>query len=65
MSARIAREQLFVFFSEHAMALFAIASAESFQAQRRNAPNAATVTLAGLLERGCSALLASTSDIIG
>jgi membrane-associated phospholipid phosphatase len=34
------------FFSEHTMALFAIAAAASFQAQRQNAPNAATVTVA-------------------
>src|SRR5207244_767836 len=31
------------FFSEHTVALFAIASATTFQAQRQNAPNAATV----------------------
>jgi membrane-associated phospholipid phosphatase len=35
------------FFSEHTMALFAIASATTFQAQRRNAPNAATVAAVG------------------
>jgi membrane-associated phospholipid phosphatase len=34
------------FFSEHTMALFAIAAATSFQAQRQNAPNAETVTVA-------------------
>lgn len=34
------------FFSEHAMALFAMAAATSFQAQRRNAPNAGLVTVA-------------------
>lgn len=34
------------FFSEHTMALFAIASAASFQAQRQSAPNATTVTIA-------------------
>ena len=34
------------FFSEHTMALFAIAAATSFQAQRRSAPNAGLVTVA-------------------
>jgi membrane-associated phospholipid phosphatase len=35
------------FFSEHTMALFAIASTGSFQAQRQGAPNATTVTVVG------------------
>jgi len=34
------------FFSEHAMALFAIASAATFQAQRQHAPNANTLAAA-------------------
>jgi membrane-associated phospholipid phosphatase len=35
------------FFSEHAMAAFAIASAASFQAQRRNDPKAGLITAVG------------------
>lgn len=34
------------FFSEHTMALFAMAASASFQAQRQDAPNAATITVA-------------------
>jgi membrane-associated phospholipid phosphatase len=44
------------FFSEHAMALFSIAAAESFYAQRANAPNATLVTASTFATAGVLSL---------